>query len=237
MSQAMLVAARPSLVELAETARREDDLALGAARDAVAHAIAAGQALLDARDQLSHGDWHKWLGENWDRSLNRAQSYMRVARHRALVEADQPPTIRAAMQMLVGTTDNRIDPLMKAEAQRLRDAGRTWDEIASELGRSVSAIRRYIDPRAAGHAARSAAKRSKAAQREARQEERSAQVNRAGNPRISHVYSLVRKSQDVLREAADEERNTQSRQLIRSALSSLVNVEDKLVAATEAVTA
>lgn len=235
MSEKALVLADTSvsrqLSDLAAIARSEDDLAMGAAADAVGHAIQAGLALIEARDQLDHGSWHPWLQENWGRSLNRAQSYMRLARYREIVEAGAPPTILAATKMLVGHADNRIDPRLKEEAKRLRRSGKTWADIADELGRSASVIRRWVDPRTAEHERRRAARRSKAAIRALREKERTAQVRRIGGD-LSHAYSAIRKALEALECAAAIERNAESRQSIRSAMASLYNAEDKVVAAS-----
>jgi phage N-6-adenine-methyltransferase len=50
-------------------------------RDGVRAAIAAGKALLEAKQLLPHGHWGKWIKEHCDFSERAAQMYMQAARH------------------------------------------------------------------------------------------------------------------------------------------------------------
>lgn len=221
-----------SIDELKRIAQAQDALALAAGARAVEHALRAGDALIEIRERLGHGAWHRWLEDNWGRSLNRAQAYMRLARFRPIIEAEKPNTITGATRLLVGMDDNRVDPSLKTRAQQLRDEGATWDEIASSLGRSAASIRRWLDPQQREHARLRAKHRSKKALREQRQEQRAAQVRACGGD-VQSAYSLIRNAIHVLQAALKSEQNPEARKLFEGATNSLYNAEDKVVAASE----
>jgi Protein of unknown function (DUF3102) len=44
------------------------------------HYRRAGEMLIEAKDQVSHGQWGRWLTKNFDLSIRTAQDYMRWAR-------------------------------------------------------------------------------------------------------------------------------------------------------------
>jgi hypothetical protein len=50
-----------------------------AARSTIEHARDAGDALIEAKAQVPHGEWISWLSENVECSKRSAQAYMRVA--------------------------------------------------------------------------------------------------------------------------------------------------------------
>ncbi len=50
---------------------------------------AAGEKLLEAKEQVPHGEWLKWLEQNFEQSRNRAALYMRLATK--WVAGDPPP--------------------------------------------------------------------------------------------------------------------------------------------------
>jgi hypothetical protein len=49
-------------------------------RQAVEHAIAAGELLIEAKKQVKHGEWQTWLMANCDISERTVQAYMKLAR-------------------------------------------------------------------------------------------------------------------------------------------------------------
>lgn len=51
-----------------------------AARTAIDHAIKVGRLLLEAKDQVAHGEWGEWVEKHCAFSQRSAQGYMRVAR-------------------------------------------------------------------------------------------------------------------------------------------------------------
>jgi hypothetical protein len=49
--------------------------------ESVEHAIRAGELLLEAKAQLSHGEWLPWLTANFESGVRSAQGYMRLAKN------------------------------------------------------------------------------------------------------------------------------------------------------------
>ena len=82
----------------------EDDF-----RSAVAHAIQAGELLIEAKAQVAHGEWLPWLEANCPLSERQARNYMRLARNRQRV-ADLP-TIRNAVALLAEPRSGAYDAL------------------------------------------------------------------------------------------------------------------------------
>jgi hypothetical protein len=80
--------------ELGQEVRAAED----AARDAVSHAIRAGELLIEAKSLVKHGEWLPWLDANFPGSERTAQTWMRLASKSAAV-ADLP-TVREAVAML-----------------------------------------------------------------------------------------------------------------------------------------
>jgi hypothetical protein len=74
------VALRP-LAAIATELCREVEQAEQHWQSAVAHAIRAGQLLVEAKTQVKHGEWLPWLGANFPGSVRTAQGYMRLAAH------------------------------------------------------------------------------------------------------------------------------------------------------------
>ncbi|HVA49143.1 MAG TPA: DUF3102 domain-containing protein [Pirellulales bacterium] len=72
---------RNTLALLAKSANRSHRWAVAAAGAAMAHLVAAGHALAQARDLCEQGGWLRWLRTNFEGSVRTAQRYMRVARH------------------------------------------------------------------------------------------------------------------------------------------------------------
>jgi hypothetical protein len=91
------------LAALAKTIRTEHTAAQTAMRNAVAHALNAGDALAQAKAALS-GNWLDWLRSNCSLSVRTAQLYMRLAQHRLEIEhklSGAPDfTVRAAQRFV-----------------------------------------------------------------------------------------------------------------------------------------
>ena len=69
-----------SLGELAAAANREHVRCEAACRSAIEHAFRAGQYLIAAKSEVSHGEWMAWVDENFLGSYRTAAAYMQVAR-------------------------------------------------------------------------------------------------------------------------------------------------------------
>ena len=106
------------LKTLAEKANRAHSQAQRAERQAVEHAVEAGRLLLKVKEEVGHGNFIKWIEENFEGTPRHARRYMRLAK-----AADQ----------------NRIDPdevssLTEAENMlRDQDAELTREEYEPEV--------------------------------------------------------------------------------------------------------
>jgi hypothetical protein len=70
-----------SLPDLAARIQREHEAVGTGARSALEHAIACGQTLIEAKDQLEHGEWESWLRKHCPQIRPRTAShYMRLAK-------------------------------------------------------------------------------------------------------------------------------------------------------------
>ena len=67
--------------EIASKINEEHTRAFEKAQDALSHARAAGELLIEAKGLLKHGEWGNWLAENVAFTERTAQSYMRLARN------------------------------------------------------------------------------------------------------------------------------------------------------------
>lgn len=107
-----------SLADLRERLKAEHAAVTTALKTSLTHAMAAGDILIEAKAQLKHGQWLPWL-KSAGLSERTAQRYIRLARHRAAIEAN--PTrvsdlgIGGALAMLVIRRDHG-DPLARLEA-------------------------------------------------------------------------------------------------------------------------
>ena len=75
-----------NLDELTGLIRKEFQAATQCAIDAVSHAVSVGRLLQLAKHALPHGVYVKWVAENFDFSVRRAQQYLRLAGSAALLE-------------------------------------------------------------------------------------------------------------------------------------------------------
>ena len=75
------------LSALADRIRDEHGAVVNAMCHAVAHAINAGEALIQAKAAVPPGDWHRWLQSNCELSRRTALRYMQFAVHQTELRA------------------------------------------------------------------------------------------------------------------------------------------------------
>lgn len=117
-----------------------------AARDALRHALAAGDLLSEAKAACRHGEWQAWLADNFAGSARTARAYLRLAAHRDLLEAKMADSavlsIDGALRLLATPQSDRPVALSRSEKQQLRHC-----EAAIERGLSAAAeLRRELQP-------------------------------------------------------------------------------------------
>jgi hypothetical protein len=106
------------LDELAEQIWREMELAELRWKDALGHAIRAGELLIAAKAQVKHGEWLPWLSGCFPGSERTAQRYMSLARESARV-ADLP-TVRDAVALLMEPKQTAAGESREAKLARAR---------------------------------------------------------------------------------------------------------------------
>jgi hypothetical protein len=85
---------------LADRINAEHRACRAAAVDALEHALAAGELLLQAKAGCPHGTWQDWVDDNFEGSLRTAQIYMHLARRRA--EIGEAKTQSSALSSVAG---------------------------------------------------------------------------------------------------------------------------------------
>jgi Protein of unknown function (DUF3102) len=100
-----------SLPDLAARIRIEHRAASDKLSEALAHAMAAGDLLIEAKALVPHGGWLPWLAANVEISDRTAQVYMRAAKNRAEIEANAQSaadlSLGEAMALLALSSDVR----------------------------------------------------------------------------------------------------------------------------------
>lgn len=90
-----------ALETLAEMANDAGEQVGKHAKNVVASALAAGNALNAARREVGHGEWLPWLGKNWNYSRQTADRYMAVASHYLTISSLKDATdINDALRMI-----------------------------------------------------------------------------------------------------------------------------------------
>lgn len=137
-------------VELANTVRREHDAALACARDVLSHAIKAGAALMEAQGQVPNGEWLRWIERECGLSISVAESYMRVAHYKDMVEGAS--SVKQALSMVAGAPRlNAPDEDIKRHARELVRRGHGIREVSRMLGVTHPTVLRWVDKEARKH--------------------------------------------------------------------------------------
>jgi hypothetical protein len=123
--------AQSRLTELADEIRQEHHATETAWTNALSHAIACGQKLLEAKTLMRHGLWGNWLEANFPGSRRTATNYARLARNRQTVAS--LPTVRDALDLL--TSRLPAEPIPPVRALVLQ-APTTTTEATDTIPRS-----------------------------------------------------------------------------------------------------
>ena len=123
MAQAILAipSAQQELETLADVIRTADQGVAHAAANLIEHALAAGDALLQAKAKVGYGNWLQYLKNKCDLSEDRAERYMRLAQGREVLEADSA----------------RVRNLSLAQALKLIDGNKRKSQPRESGGRKV----------------------------------------------------------------------------------------------------
>lgn len=108
------------LPELAAEIRQHVEGARAAARRGIEHAIAVGEALLEAQKLVGHGRWAEWLKEHCDLSERQARKYKRLAKHKDVL----PKTALGADLTITAAIDALAEPQWPDKLSQLAQAVR-----------------------------------------------------------------------------------------------------------------
>jgi hypothetical protein len=125
------------LPALAEAIRTEHDAFERDARSAIAHAVRAGELLIEAKANVVHGQWLPWLAENFPAGERTARNYMRLAANRQRVS--DMGSVRAGLAELAAPHDPPPEPSPENVAE---DVGRS----DFDTGTAGEAMRTTPDP-------------------------------------------------------------------------------------------
>jgi hypothetical protein len=112
-----------------------------AAHMSLVYAIEAGEALLEAKEQMNYGEWLPWL-QDTEISESTAQVYMRLAKHNDEVLANPQRvadlSIRAALDAL------RARETRDAGAKRIAGLWASWQENLHQLVACLGEVRQSL---------------------------------------------------------------------------------------------
>lgn len=217
----------PKLRELADTANAEHRLVEEAQRDALTHAMNAGEALNAAKHAIGWGHWLDWLGEHFEATPQTARLYMRISRHREEIVRAGVDTLNKAEQYLRVFAAEAVS--RQEEARQMRDEGMSIARIARHFDVSTTSVYHWLSPTARAAKSRSAQRR-RAAAAALRREQRDQAVRSVGGD-VAKSYVQVRRLAATLRHASEQERSKEARRALETALLRLYAVEDEIVRA------
>lgn len=133
-----------ALASLANTANTEHAAFEATASAAVAHAVACGEALIEAKAQLLHGQWLSWLVDHVEFNDCQAQRYMQIARNASRVS--DLDSVRAALNEVA---EQRPKPPPPSEhRKRMLELSRQFDDVLTSQrpspGLPDSPAKRYV---------------------------------------------------------------------------------------------
>ena len=239
-----------TLGELFDGANREHDFGCHAAAAALAHWMSAGDLLIEARRiaEAAGRPWGAWIEEYFHGGYSTAQSFIRMATYRSLLEdrADEVTNIAQALRYLRGLppsaprgprggyTSADPDGSLAGDACRLASGGVSQRDIAAMLGVSAITVWRWLNPDVArqrrAEERRRRYGRDKARRVIERREARDAAVRKVGGS-VAEAYSMIRKTAQVVDRAHGKVTNREVRAALSASLAKLHSAEDEIVRA------
>ena len=228
---------RASLDQLAEMANAEYQLAEDSAETAIKHAIRCGAALAAAKEIVPPGDWHRWCDNNVT-TMKRWQVvlYMRIAHYRRELPSSvtTPEVAREILRGLPNVSSGaprRITDEQCGEVVALRDEGLSFNAIAKQTGLGVATVYRIAKPPLRAEILRRQQLRRQreiAARQALKRQERDRLARQVKSP-ASEAYALIRRTAQILDQAAVVATSNDERATLRHALSSIHQAEDAVV--------
>ena len=105
MSELYSALEQDNLAAIAVRIRAAHEAVGRTARDMLRHAMAAGDALIEAHQEIPHGKWEVWLRHDCELSIRTAARYVQLAKARSFFESSNPSrttdlTIAGALRLL-----------------------------------------------------------------------------------------------------------------------------------------
>jgi hypothetical protein len=129
-----------NLSQLADKIRAAHQAVVNAANNALDSAMAAGDALIAARNggKIRHGDWARWLGQHCDLRERTARVYIQLAQNRELIGTKRQHaaelSLRGALRLIAGENSSADgSPKKKSPAATLSTLA--WSEATPEQRR------------------------------------------------------------------------------------------------------
>ncbi len=232
----MTVVAVSSLSDLTEQIQTEHRLVQEGLQSALAHAIRAGGALIEAKFLVPQGDWLVWLTENVDVGEAAAQIYMRLSRYQEQI----PPELGITQARLFlrglpkGIGFQGYPDDIKTEARNLRKSGLTLAAVGEILDVSPTIVHIWCDK---GYAKRHTShKRRHAIQRKrerralflAEKDTRRRNAAKAVGGSIHDAYSHLRLNAEALDKAIVEAKDRRVVSILRDARNHVHAAEDRI---------
>lgn len=230
-----LVKAEPTgLDALWATVEREHAAAGIALKSALDHALAAGQALLEAQAAFT-GDSFEREVEARGLSYRTAQRYMRIAAHQVELKLAPADLSLAQADMWLRGRPRRStrDEEMVAEIERLHAQGLGARQIAKRLRIARDTVRYHLDP---DYRAKKLGRRvvdQRKTRRGNRDEETVRRVQSQGGP-IFDGYRLVCEARAELERALEAAKTASEQWDLRCAIDCLIETEDRIARAVRA---
>lgn len=233
-----------TLARLAVTVNREHVLVAEAVASAVEHAILAGEALLQAREQLAPNTWTSWVRENLSCSPELARMYVRVAFNSELVRSEGATSVKQALRLVSEqgavvphpSSARRLE--RQREARRLLAAGFTQAEVGEMFGGvSQNAIHLLVNDKAFSRSKQRTARimaRQRAARQALKEQEQQRIIKRAvrkAGAATQEAYAMAERFQDVLAQASDEITDSEAQAALARAGEHYRRMRDEIVRA------
>lgn len=244
------VEVRESPEDLARRIKYEHTQVLAAFDDALSHAVAAGEALLAARQSVAPEQWVRWVAEATGLSKSTTQVYARLALYKHLLPqgvsiTDANRVYLRGLPAIANPNEQRATPeATQAEIARLHAEGVPVTDIAPMLSVSIDTVRRTVDPearrrwieskrrsRARRRAARDALAAKAREEEEAKRQQELAELVRVSKGATAEAYALLRRAVAQIDKALKSSDDDELRRTLSEALLFAYRSEDAVVSA------
>lgn len=135
------------LALLGQEINQEHRLCADAAYSAVEHAIRAGELLVEAKAGVKHGDWLKWLEENFEGSRQTAQVYMKLHKNRDELKSQSSSffSIDSALKQLAGPKEDSAQRLGIQREYAINEVVMSSENAEPSVHRARNRIVAYLE--------------------------------------------------------------------------------------------